>query len=113
MSSKVVSVHDDAGCIQFYSRGFLNLLGYEAKDVIGQALINLVHPRSKRAARAGVDRMRRHESTFDAWTFQFVTASGDAVWLDGLASNFLRDPRLGGIMVYWTPRPTGSGAPSR
>jgi hypothetical protein len=47
-----------------------------------------------------IDRMVRQEATFDAWTLRFYTASTD-LWLEGLASNFLKDPRLGGIMIYW------------
>lgn len=99
-TSKVISVLGEKGTIRYQNHVMCRLLDYEADEAVGRPLTHLLHPHSKPAARMAIDRMVRQEATFDAWTLRFYTASTD-LWLEGLASNFLKDPRLGGIMIYW------------
>jgi PAS domain S-box-containing protein len=97
----VISVLDGDGTIRYQNHVMCRLLNYEVDETVGWPLTQLLHPHSKKVARVSIDRMARQQATFDAWTLRFRTASEKTIWLEGLASNFLKDPRLGGIMVYW------------
>lgn len=101
-SSKIISVLEKTGLIRYQNRVMCRLLDHEAGEMVGQPLMALVHPRSKEVARVSIHRMARQQTTFDAWKLRFYTASKDTIYLEGLASNFLADPRLGGIMIYWS-----------
>jgi PAS domain S-box-containing protein len=94
-------VLDEDGSIRYQTESTKRLLGYNDNELVGRSLVDLLHLHSKAAGRAAINRMTRNESKFEAWKLRFNTASGDTIWLEGMASNFLKDPRLGGIMVYW------------
>jgi len=100
-SSKIVSVLDEEGVIRHQSDPVKWLLGFDAETLVGQSLEAVLCGSSRERAEEAVDRMARGEEKFDTWRFEFRTASGETFWLEGMASNFLRDPRLGGILVYW------------
>ena len=100
-ASKVVSILDDDGTIRYQTDPIKWLLGFDADVLLGEPLTSFLCPNSKSQAEEHIARMADHEEKFDCWRLQFCTASGGTLWLEGMASNFLRDPRLGGILVYW------------
>jgi PAS domain S-box-containing protein len=100
-SSKIVSVLSEEGVVRYQSDPIKWLLGFDAEVLIGRSLEAFVCPASKAPFEKAVARMERRQEKFDNWQVQFQTASGGARWLEGMASNFLHDPRLGGILVYW------------
>jgi PAS domain S-box-containing protein len=100
-SSKVVSVLDEEGVVRYQSAPIKWLLGYDAEELIGEPLRAFLQAGSQSRAEEAVARMARAEEKFECWRLLFSTASGGALWLEGMASNFLRDARLGGILVYW------------
>lgn len=99
--SKAVSVLSGDGTVRYQSEPVKWLLGFDAEELVGERLAEFVQPRSQEPLEAGVARMQAREEKFDSWRVQFRTASGGRFWLEGMASNFLGDPRLGGILVYW------------
>ena len=99
--SKVISVLSEEGVVRYQSEPIQWLLGFDAEVLVGQPLEEFVCHRSQALLEEGVARMRRREEKFDSWRLQFLTASGEALWLEGMVSNFLYDPRLEGILVYW------------
>ena len=100
-SSKVISVLSGEGVVRYQSEPIRWLLGFDAEVFLRQPLEEFVCRRSQALLGEGVARMRHREEKVDSWRLQFRTASGEALWLEGLASNFLYDSRLGGILVYW------------
>jgi PAS domain S-box-containing protein len=100
-ASKVVSVLSGEGIVRYQSEPVKGLLGFDSDQLVGEPLEVVLRPRSKEPLRESLAQMGRQEAKFDQWRFQFRTASGDSLWLEGMASNFLHDPRLGGVMVYW------------
>ena len=100
-SSKVISVLSAEGVIRYQSKPIKWLLGYDADDFVGVSLTEFLHIDSRERAEEAVARMAGAEEKFDSWRLQFHTASGGTFWLEGMASNFLNDSRLGGILVYW------------
>ena len=100
-SSKIVSVLDGDGVIRHQSEPVKWLLGFDADALVGRSLSTLLCASSRERAQEAVARMAQDEEKFDTWRFEFRTASGGTCWLEGMASNFLCDPRLGGILVYW------------
>jgi PAS domain S-box-containing protein len=100
-STKVVSVLDEDGTLRYQSDLVKSLLGFDADALVGRPLEALLCDASRQQAREAVARMVNDKEKFDSWRFEFHTASGGTIWLEGMASNFLRDPRLGGILVYW------------
>ena len=100
-SSNIVSVLSEEGIVRYQSKPVKWLLGFEAETLVGQSLGELLCPSCEERAQEAVARMVRGEEKFDCWRLQFRTASGGSFWMEGMASNFLRDPRLNGILVYW------------
>ena len=100
-SSKVVAVLSGEGVVRHQSAPIKWLLGFDAEEFIGKPLRAFLCDGSRERAREAIARMARAEEKFDCWRLEFQTASGGSLWLEGMASNFLRDPRLGGILVYW------------
>ena len=100
-SSKIVSVLDEDGVIRYQSEPVKWLLGFDADALVGRSLSTLLCASSRERAREAVARMVQDKEKFDTWRFEFRTASGGTCWLEGMAANFLCDPRLGGILVYW------------
>lgn len=102
-SSKVVTVLDKEGVIRYQSPPICHLLGLTSQQCVGQPLWKLLRSESRGEARQAVREMVEHEASFGTWKFCFRSASGDKRWLIGKAVNFLKDPRMGGIVVCWEP----------
>lgn len=100
-SSKVVAVLDEESVIRYQSAPIKWLVGFKAEKLVGEPLRAFLCDGSQERAAEAVARMACGEEKFDSWKLEFQTASGESLWLEGMASNFLRDPRLGGILVYW------------
>ena len=102
-SSKVVTVLDEKGLVRYQSRSICHLLGLRAEQCVGRPLWGLLREESQEAARKAVRQMAENEAPFGKWRFCFQSASGGKRWLTGKAVSFLKDPRLGGIVVSWEP----------
>ena len=102
-SSKVVTVFDSDGVIRYQSRPICHLLGLQAHSCIGRRLQDLLKEESREAAAEALREMAEENVPRKKWRFCFKSASGNNCWLVGKAVNFLKDPRLGGIVVYWEP----------
>lgn len=100
-SSNLVTVLDEEGMIRYQSPPIKWVLGYEPSQVEGRPLTTFLHEQSQQTARQAVDRMTEEEKPAAHWELCFRAASGNYWWLEGMATNFLKDPRLGGILVYW------------
>lgn len=100
-SSRLVSVLGKGGKIRYLSGPVCRLLGYDVERLTGGSFLRVVSRASRRSAQRAIDRMVCGDELFDRWRLRFCTASGEQLWLEGMASNFLDDPRLGGILVYW------------
>lgn len=101
ISREAVTVLDKQGCVRFLSVPMKRLLGYAREDFLGQSLFKYLQEQSKKAAEDAVSRMVQEGERFSQWRLCFESASGTKCWLEGNAANFLTDPRLGGIMIYW------------
>ena len=100
-SSKAVMVLNAEAVVQFQSLPVEQFLGYAADEVVGHPMTAFLDRCSKKAARKAIERMVKFGERFSEWHFCFQPASGEKLWLKGKAANFLKDPRLAGIMVYW------------
>ena len=98
-----VTVLDGDGIIRYLSRPICHLLGLDAHTCVGRPLWSLLQEESTTLARKAVRGMAENETSFEEWTLCFQSSSGGEQWLEGKAINFLRDPRLGGIVVWWEP----------
>ena len=104
-SSKAVMVLNAEAVIRFQSLPVEQFLGYAADEIVGHPLLSFLDSNSKKAARKAIERMAEFGERFSEWCFCFQPASGKKLWLKGRAVNFLKDPRLAGIMVYWDELP--------
>ncbi len=100
-SSNVITVLDAQGTVRYQSRPVRWLLGHRAEDLVGRPFASLLCAPSVGVARAALAHMAAGGARFDLWRLCFRTVAGEGLWLEGMASNFLKDPRLDGIMVYW------------
>lgn len=100
-TTRMVTALDDDGTILYQSPPVERFLGYSPSEMVGVPLVEFLKEPSRTAARDAFRRMTDEGWLFDSWRFCFEMASGERMWLEGQASNFLKDPRLGGIIVYW------------
>lgn len=92
------------GSIHFHSPPLLDLLGCSRERINGTCIVNHLAKPSRDAARNALRRMREDGERFRQWHFCFRTTTGEKKWLLGRAVNFLKDPRLGHILVCWKER---------
>lgn len=100
-SSRVISVLTADGTIRYQSPPLKWILGFEPERLVGRSLFTFLHAKSRDGAREAIRRMVEDGEQFGHWKLCFRAASGNYQWLEGMASNFLQDPRLEGIVIYW------------
>ena len=111
-SSKAAMIIGKKGVVRYRSKAVLKLLGYEAGELEGRPFWDLLSGESKETAREAFRQMREDGRRLAEWTFCFRLPSGKQRWLAGKVVNFLKDPRLGGILAYWERVGSAQGKPT-
>jgi PAS domain-containing protein len=100
VAKQLVTILDAEGHIRYASPPFEAIFGRAGWPLVGAPLRAFVVP-AQRPRFDAVLADLRSGTRFDAWTLTLEAATGDTHPLEGRASNFLDDPRLGGVLVYW------------
>ena len=89
------------GVIQWANAATADVLGYDAADLVGVHVRDLVEPEDRAAWQALVDALIAHPSTTARGAFRCRHKDGSTCWTEGVARNLLQEPRVNGIVVYY------------
>ena len=95
-SSDIVTVVDDAGCIEFVTAAITRILGKLEGDVIGRKIEDLVVVEDRARLRAS---LQLHPSAPISTEIRVLDAAGNARWFDIVASDLRSVPDIAGIVV--------------
>lgn len=96
----IVLVNAD-GVIQWANPSTKDVLGYEADDLIGLHVRDLVEPIDRDAWQALVEKLFDDPATPQSGTFRCRHKNGSVRWTEGVARNLLNEPKISAIVVYY------------
>jgi PAS domain S-box-containing protein len=96
----IVLVNAD-GVIQWANASTVDVLGYDAADLVGLHVRDLVEPVDRDAWQALVSQLLERPSTMARGAFRCRHKDGSVRWTEGVARNLLQEPRVNGIVVYY------------
>ena len=99
-STDVSVIVDPDGTLRYLTPSVENVLGYRSEELVGEDVLEYVHPEDRDAVRSQFRRLSEdagHRSTVEC---RFEHADGSWVSLHARGRNLLDDPIVGGIVVY-------------
>ncbi|HEV8433149.1 MAG TPA: EAL domain-containing protein [Thermoanaerobaculia bacterium] len=78
-----------------------NILGYNESDLVGQALLDFVHPRERAAAQRLFESLAATATKEAHGELRFRHKNGTWVWLEGFAQNLLHEPSVTAIVLNY------------
>lgn len=97
-SSDAVVLVGDNGRICYASQSVTRILGYAPSGLVGRAALPLVHPADLSENTPSFLRVMRAPGSVAFGTFRVMHQQGAWRWLEGVASNQLQAPGVGGIV---------------
>ena len=85
--------------IRFLTPAVERLLGFRSADLVGRRLVELVHPDDARAVAAFIDRAAATLGRSGPAEWRFRCSCGSWLHAETVATNLLRDTRVGGIVL--------------
>ena len=92
---------DADGVIKWANAATMDVLGYQAADLVGVHVRDLVEPVDRDAWQALVGKLFDDPATPVRGTFRCRHQNGSVRWTEGVARNLLQEPRVGGIVVSY------------
>ena len=97
-SSDTVVLVGDNGRIRYASQSIHRMLGYTPADLVGREALSLVHPADVAENTPAWMRVLRAPGAVAFGTFRVTHQQGTWRWLEGVGSNQLQEPGVGGIV---------------
>lgn len=97
-SSDAVMLVGENGRIRYASQSVNRILGYVPSELVGREALPLVHPADLTENAPGFMRVMRGPGAVAFGTFRVIHRQGTWRWLEGVASNQLHEPGVGGIV---------------
>ena len=98
-ASDLIVVFNSKGGIMYANPALERLLGYAAPADAGALRIDLVHPEDQRMmTRNWITLLETPGERLQA-RFRMQRANGEWMWLEGILSNLMHDPAVGGIVL--------------
>jgi diguanylate cyclase (GGDEF)-like protein/PAS domain S-box-containing protein len=60
----------------------VEMLGYEAEDLVGRSVLDLTHPEDRAACQAGLENVIKTPGGTDRQEIRYLTRAGAAIWVD-------------------------------
>ena len=98
-SSDIILSYDAAGVITYVGPSIEATLGHPAASLMGTDVFALVHPDDQAACRAAVASLLAAPGNTARLQYRARHADGSWRWLDGIGSNQLDEPAIGGVIV--------------
>ncbi|PYX32066.1 MAG: hypothetical protein DMG77_04425 [Acidobacteria bacterium] len=97
--SDIITVVAVDGTMLYHSPSVERVVGYRPSELIGNSLLDFIHPDDLASVRAGLERVGLQPGTAVPPEFRFRHKDGSWVWLEAFANNLLNDAAVGGIVV--------------
>jgi len=98
-SSDVISILAADGTATYQSLSIQRILGYGPETLIGKDAFGYIHPDDVARAREAFAEVLQHPDAVVSVEHRFRHADGSWVYVESVASNFLEDPTIGGVVV--------------
>lgn len=98
-STDIITLLGVDGTIQYESPALETVLGYQPADLIGQNVLNWVHPDDIAAIQSIFERLMRYPGSTLRAELQFRHRNGSWRDLEAIATNLLHDPAVEAIVV--------------
>jgi PAS domain S-box-containing protein len=98
-ASDITTVLAADSTVQYMSPAAERILGYPASELIGRSNIELIHPEDRWELRRAFAASLRSGTASAPVELRFRHRDGSWRWLEVVATNRLRDPAIGGIIV--------------
>ena len=98
-SSDVISVVDADSTVRYHTPSARQVLGYDADELLGTRLLDLVHPSDASLALALFDEAAAVTGSIGPVSIRARRADGSWVDVEAMGDNLLGDPNVGGIVV--------------
>ncbi|MEX2238120.1 MAG: PAS domain S-box protein [Dehalococcoidia bacterium] len=97
-ASDTVAIVDINGIITYQSPGIEGIAGYKPEELVGQPVVDFVHPDDIAAMFSAAENIRVPGSAM-SMELRFRHRDGHWIHLEGSGRNLLNDPNIGGIVV--------------
>jgi PAS domain S-box-containing protein len=94
----VITIISAAGTIRYESPSIERVLGYTSDELVGRSAFELVHPEDAAGIRARFLATLGVPGSHELVTFRCLHKDGSWRWLEGIGTNLLHDPDVGGIV---------------
>src|ERR1051326_7349617 len=104
-----VALLDSSLRFSYSASSTANILRYEESDLVGNAMLDFVHPRARAAAQRLFESLAATATKEAHGELRFRHKNGTWVWLEGFAQNLLHEPSVNAIVLNYrdvTHRPT-------
>ena len=98
-ASDIITVLEADGTILYESPSLERVLGYEPDEVVGNAVLDYVHPEDLQAVSEALKARANTQDIRPALELRFRTREGSWRYLEVVANNQLDNPSVGGIVV--------------
>ncbi len=96
-----ISILDAQGNLLWESPSTNTLLGYRFNEFLGRSILELVHPEDLEWVQRQFAEVASKPGSRQAGMFRLRTAGNEYRWVEAVASNFLDDPAVGGIVINY------------
>ena len=97
--SDVIAMIDQEGLITYASPGISRVLGYAAGELVGQNEFGLVHPDDLEMVKQNLKRVLDRHGASVSFLTRERHKDGSWRWVEGVGTNLLEEPGVGGIVV--------------
>ncbi|MFC3959027.1 histidine kinase N-terminal 7TM domain-containing protein [Halovivax cerinus] len=97
--SDVITVVDATGTITYQSPAVEDALGYDPDELVGTAVIDVVHPEDRDDARRTVAELLDRPGEMARFEYRLRTADGSSRVFDGVLTNLLENDFVDGIVI--------------
>jgi PAS domain S-box-containing protein len=97
--SDVITVVAVDGTMLYHSPSIERLAGYRPSELLGQSLLEYVHPEDEAGVRAALERVTLRVGSAAPPEYRFRHKDGSWIWLESVVNNLLNDVAVGGIVV--------------
>jgi PAS domain S-box-containing protein len=98
-SNDTITVVDPEGIVRYQTPSIRRVLGYDAEEIVGRPVFELIHPDDRRRLQAVFERALPRHGEFGTFEIRCRHASGQFVYLESVATNLLTTPGIHGIVL--------------
>ncbi|MCU0513290.1 MAG: ammonium transporter [Anaerolineae bacterium] len=100
-ASDLITIIDQQGIIIYQSASIRRILGYEAREVVGQSLFVLLHPEESELMVNTLAQMLRQPAGLPGNVIEFRLLHQNSAWhtVQAVGTNLVHEPSIGGIVL--------------